>query len=172
MQICVVYTYPCCNEFACRALCAGSGKWEASIYYEAAWGTNNKKRDDELMDNGHQIPGITGRSWAMRGILVRVRLAPFVLLRSCGGHIDMLFAVMSTLFRCNATHCCTPFPDIMKMHAYAHQQMHTCLLRLVHLYRALVDCSLYHTMNHSYFCISAPTRTPLPSISSSVVCII
>ena len=42
MQICVVYIYPCCNEFACRVLCAGSGKWEAIIYYEAAWCTNKK----------------------------------------------------------------------------------------------------------------------------------
>ena len=32
----------------------------------------------------------------MRGVLVSVRLAPFVLMRSCGGHIDMLFAVVST----------------------------------------------------------------------------
>ena len=31
----------------------------------------------------------------MRGVLVRVRL---VLLRSCGGHIDILFAMMSTFF--------------------------------------------------------------------------
>ena len=65
------------------------------------------------MDNGHQIPGTWyyTRSCAMRGVLVRMRLAPFVLLRSCGGHIDMcvLFPVMSTLFRCDATHCCTPF---------------------------------------------------------------
>ena len=66
------------------------------------------------MDNGHQIPGITGRSCAMRGVLARVRLAPFALLRSCGGHTDMyvLFAVMPTLFRFDATHCCTPFPDM------------------------------------------------------------
>ena len=39
------------------------------------------------------------RNCAMRGVLVRVRLAPFVLLRSCGGDIDMLFAAMSTLFK-------------------------------------------------------------------------
>ena len=32
----------------------------------------------------------------MRGVLVRVRL---VLLRSSGGHIVILFAVMSTMFR-------------------------------------------------------------------------
>ena len=68
------------------------------------------------------------RNCAMRGVLVRVRLAPFVLLRSCGGHIDMMCAVMPTLFRCDATHCSTPFPDVMRMHAYAYQQMHTCLL--------------------------------------------
>ena len=93
------------------------------------------------MDYGYQIPGTPDyytRSCATRGVLVRVRLKPFVFLRSCRGHIDMLFAVMSTLFRCDATHCCTPSPDIMRMHAYAYQQMHTCLLRLVHLYKALV----------------------------------
>ena len=44
-DLCRVYMYPCCNEFACRVLCVGSGKWEASIYYGAAWGTNKKKRD-------------------------------------------------------------------------------------------------------------------------------
>ena len=43
MQISVVYVYPCCNEFACRVSCVGTGKWEASIYYHAAWGTNKKK---------------------------------------------------------------------------------------------------------------------------------
>ena len=51
------------------------------------------------MDNGHQIPGTWyyTRSCAMRGVLVRMRLAPFVLLRSCGGYTDtcVLFAVMS-----------------------------------------------------------------------------
>ena len=49
MQICVecTYMYPCCNEFACRVLCVGSGKWETSIYYEAAWGTNNKNGENE-----------------------------------------------------------------------------------------------------------------------------
>ena len=90
------------------------------------------------------------RSCAMCAVLVRVRLAPFVLLRSCGGHIDMLFVVMSTLFGCHATHCCTPFPDKMRMNAYAYQHMHTCLLRLVHLNKALltVVCrSLYHIKN-------------------------
>ena len=35
----------------------------------------------------------------------------------------------------------------MRMHAYAYQQMHTCLLRLVHLYQALVVCSpSYHEL--------------------------
>ena len=56
------------------------------------------------------------RSCAMRGVLVRVRL---VLLRSSGGHIVILFAVMSAVFRCNATHCCIPFCDVVSMHAYA-----------------------------------------------------
>ena len=46
IQICVVYMYRCCNEFAC-VLC---GKWQTSICYEAAWGTNKKQ------NNGYQVP--------------------------------------------------------------------------------------------------------------------
>ena len=51
--------YPCCNEFACHVLCVGSGKWEASTYYEAAWGANNKKGENEywwwIMDTRYLV---------------------------------------------------------------------------------------------------------------------
>ena len=70
------------------------------------------------------------RSCAIR-VLVRVPCA-FCALALLRGLYDMLFAVMSTLFRCDATHYCTHFPDITRMHAYAYHQMHTCPLRLVH----------------------------------------
>ena len=115
-----------------------------------------------IMVNGYHIPGTWyyTRSYAMRGVLVRVRLAPFVLLLSCGGHIagaywhvcavscDFYFVQM----RCY-TLLYTFFPDIMRMHAYTYQQMHnTCVLRLVHLYKAVVPVvCMYHTRKYCIF---------------------
>ena len=94
----------------------------------------------------------------MRAVLVHVRLV-LLTLRSCGGHIDMMFGVMCISYfvsLCVQMKCytllCTPFRDIISMHAthYACQLMHACLLRLVHIYKA-VSCSLYYTNNSCIF---------------------
>ena len=111
IQICVECTmYRCCNEFAC-VLCVGSGK---PACFEAAWGTNKKKR----MNNGYQIPSII-QSCAVR-VLLRVRLATFV-------RLGLLWFVQ---MRCYTLLYTFPWHYVVRMHAYAYHQMHTCLLRL------------------------------------------
>ena len=92
------------------------------------------------MNNGQCIPDTWyyTRSCAMR-VLVRVRLAPFIRALALwrGAYLHAV-AVMSTLFTCDATHCCTPFPGIVRMLAYAYQQMHS-----LHAY-----CDSYTSTKH------------------------
>ena len=120
------------------------------------------------MVNGYHIPGTWyyTRCYALRGVLVRVRLAPFVLSCSCGGHIDMLLAVMSTSFICDTTHCCTPFPDIAWVRIPVKYMPTATRTSLQSIFYLFVVPSLYHMMNKKYIRILVPTLTPLPSISS------